>query len=311
MSWAQALEILKQIVAKMNNDAEGAQWLDRLEQLDCGDAHRLGYCIAIDVTSGALTIEEYAEILDGVNISETCSRRAFATTPIAESKTFKCSSRLAVSTDKAQRCIRVLTLGNFRAFYRTNRTDSPDDLAAIHAEHFSGPGPRDLAGIKELWSGDEGVVWILPKEDYDALRAGKSGDELATLLNDALGLYKDKTTLTEEQREAGLHDTREFVGVLYPSGFDGARQPTTLDATWNTFGSYYVSAGVDDGWGRTASCSGNASPIRERVHKTFDGSLADFEGFAIGHVTDRTENRAALLEMADRRLEFILSSNPS
>jgi hypothetical protein len=311
MSWAQALEILKQIVASMNNNAEGVQWLDRLERLECGDAHRLGYCIAIDIACGALTIDEYAEILDGVNISETCSRRAFATTPVAESRALKCSSRLAVSTDTSQRYVRVLTLGNFRAFYRKDRTDSPDDLAAIHAEHFSGPGPRDLAGIKELWSGEEGVVCILPNEDYDALRSGKTGDEIATLLNDALGLYKEETRLTEEEREAGLHDRNEFVGVLYPPGFVGARQPTTLDATWRSFGSYYVSTGADDGWGRTVSCSGNASPIRERVHKEFKKSMADFEGFAIGHVTERTENRAALLEIADRRLESILSSRPT
>jgi hypothetical protein len=36
--------------------------------------------------------------------------------------------------------------------------------------------------------------------------------------------------------------------------------------------------------------------------------MADFEGFAIGHVTERTENRTALLEIADRRLESILQS---
>jgi len=202
-------------------------------------------------------------------------------------------------------------LGNFQHFYRPNRSESPDDLAATHAEHFSGPGPRDLAGIREKWSGEEGIVWILPQEDYDDLRRGRSGDEIATLLNDALGLYKEETRLTEEEREAGLHDTNEFVGVLYPPGFDGARQPTTLDATWKSFGSYYVSAGDDDGWGRTVSCSGNASPVRERVHKTFEGSLADFEGFAIGHVIERMENRAALLEIADRRLESILSSRPT
>lgn len=308
MSWAQALEILKQIVANMNNDAEGAQWLDRLEQINCGDAHRLGYCIAIDVACGALTIEEYAEILDGVNISETCSRRAFATTPVAESKALKCCSRLAVSTDRGQRYIRVLTLYSFHHYFLKNRAETPDDLAATHAQYFSGPLPRDLAGVHEKWSGEDGIVWILPQEDYEALSADRSRDELATLLNDALGLHKETTTLTEEEREAGLHDKNEFVGVLYPPGFDGARQPTTLDATWRSFGSYYVSAGADDGWGRTVSCSGSASPIRERVHKEFKKSMADFEPFAIGHVTERTENRTALLEIADRRLESILSA---
>jgi hypothetical protein len=201
----------------------------------------------------------------------------------------------------------VLTLGNFQHFYRSDRSESPDDLAATHAEHFSGPGPRDLAGVKEKWSGEEGVVWVLPEEDLDKLRAGKTRDELATALNDALGLYKEETTLTEEERDEGLHDAREFVGVLYPRNFDGGCPPTTLDATWKSFGSYYVSAGGDDGWGLTVSCSGDALTIRERVHKTYDGSLADFVGFAIGHVTERTENRIALLEIADRRLESLLS----
>ena len=307
MSWNQALEILKQIVDNMNNNAEGIEWLNRLEQVACRDAHRLGYCIAIDVASGALTVAQYAELLDGVSVSETCSRRAFATAPVTESKTLKCSSRLAASTDKSQRYVRVLTLGNFVHFYRPDRTESPDDLAAVHGEHFSGPGPTDLAGVKEKWSGEEGVVWVLPNEDLEKLAAGRTGDELATLLNDALGLYKDETTLTEKERKAGLHDAREFVGVLYPAGFDGACPPTTLDATWKSFGSYYLSAGGDDGWGRTVSCSGSNLPIRERVHKTYEGSLTEFEGFAIGHVTERTENRTALLEIADRRLESILS----
>jgi hypothetical protein len=58
MSWAQALEILKTIVANMNNNAEGIEWLNRLEQVDCRDAHRLGYCIAIDVASGAVSVEQ-------------------------------------------------------------------------------------------------------------------------------------------------------------------------------------------------------------------------------------------------------------
>lgn len=305
MSWAQALDILKTIVANMNNNAEGIEWLNRLEQVDCRDAHRLGYCIAIDVASGALSVEQYAELLDGVNVSETCSRKAFATSPVTESRTLKCSSLLAVSTDATQRYVRVLTLGNFVHYYRRDRTESPDDLAAVHGEHFSGPGPRDLAGIKEKWNGEEGVVWVMSKEDLDPLKRGRTGDELATLLNDALGLYKEETP--KDVRDAGMHDAREFVGVLYPPGFDGACPPTTLDATWWNFGSYYVSAGGDDGWGRTVSCSGSNVTIRERVHKTYEGSMADFEGFAIGHVTERTENRTALLEIADRRLESLLS----
>ena len=311
MSWEQALDILKQVVATMRNDAEGTEWLGRLEQIECGDAHRLGYCIAIDIASGALTIAQYAEILDGVNIAETCSRRAFAITPIVTSKTLKCVSSLVVPPDKTQRYIRVLTLGNFIDYYRKDRTHNPDDVVAVYDEHFADYGPKDLAGVREIWSGEDGIVWVMPKEDYDALSVGRTRDELATLLNDALGLRKAPTTLTEDERKAGLHDDREFVGVLYPAGFDGARQPTTLDATWRDFGSYYVSAGGADGWGRTVSCSGKESPVRERVHKEFKKSMADFEGFGIGHVTAQTLDRTALLEIADRRLESILATPAS
>jgi len=310
MSWIQAVEILRQIVGRMRNNGDGTEWLERLEQIGCKDAHRLGFCIAIDVASGALTIEQYAELLDGLNLSETCSRRAFAKRVDAvEPDTIKCISHIVVSSEETDRYVQVIALGDFMTFFRKYHTYTPDDVQAVWTQHFSPYAPRDLAGIKEIWRGLTGVIWITSSEDFESLKFGRTGDELATVLNDALGLGKHSTSLTEEQIEEGLHDANELVGLLYPQSFSGARPPTAFDATWMGFGSYYVSGG-DDGWGRTVSCSGTQVPMRERVHREYKESMEHFEGFPIGHIREQAANRSALLEMADRRLESILSSSP-
>jgi hypothetical protein len=300
MSWIQAINLLQRTIGKMSVPSDGMEWINRLKKAECKDARRLGFCIAIDVASGALTIAEVAGVLNEMDSRETCPRRAFAKALVKSSGSVTriCTSRLKVPLSKDS-YLKILTIGDFITYYKKNLSLAPDDVEAVRTDYFSPYAAMDLADIREWWSSSNGVVWVMSREEYEALANGMSANELATLLNDALGLGKD-ITRTE-------NDGSEFVGVSYPADFDIARQPTTFDASWMNFGSYYVSAGKHDGWGRTVSCSGTHNGLRERVHPEFEGLTSEFEGFPIGEVLDRTFDRSALLKTAEGRLKLALT----
>jgi hypothetical protein len=300
MSWAQAVEILQQIVGQMSSPAKGMEWLKKLEKTECGDAYRLGYCIAIDVTSGAIPSIEYARLFDALDDNEMCPRRAFAKAFAGSTGrgALQCASRLHLPSAVPERYLRVLTIGDFMTYYKKNRVLTPDDVADIREEYFSSYVPRDLSDIKEWFSGANGVVWVMSRKQYEDLLSYKTGDELATLLNDALGFGKEAT-----QSE---NDGRELVGILYPADFHQVTQPTTLDAYWMDFGWYFVSYGRDNGWGQTVSCSGTNTSLGERVHREFKGLTKEFVGFPIGKILTRTIRREFLTESANLRLESIL-----
>jgi hypothetical protein len=306
MSWTQALNILENVIKEMRNPTDGREWLKRLEKTECKDARRLGFCIAIDVASGALGPQDYADVLNGIDANEACPRKAFgeAFAKHPKRKNLICASRLSViGPADAEPYIRVLSLLDFITYYKKDRSLAPDDVAAIRTEYFSAYAPNDLSDIREWWSGSNGVVWVMSRIEYEDLASKYDGDELASLLNDALGLGKEPTRSDD--------DGRELVGVTYPPRFDGTAQPTALDALWVNFGWYYVSYGKDDSWGKTVSCSGKRQPLRERVHKEFEKLTAEYVGFPIGRILYRIIDRTALLDNADGRLESILASASS
>jgi hypothetical protein len=93
-----------------------------------------------------------------------------------------------------------------------------------------------------------------------------------------------------------------LVGVYYPQGYQvgSAKQPTTLDGF--QLGSYFLSYGKHDGWGRTRSCSGTLPPQRERVHAPFGPLSDDFTGREIGPSRDPATHRGTLLKDGYLRL---------
>src|SRR5437764_1413615 len=112
----------------MVGPADGTDWLSRLEKVECKDAHRLGFCIAIDVASGALSAEEYASVLDRVGKGESCPRRAFAVAFAKHPRRadLVCASKLSSTTeDDGDSYIRILSLRDFITYYKKNRTLSP------------------------------------------------------------------------------------------------------------------------------------------------------------------------------------------
>lgn len=302
MSWAQAIEQINKVIDKMNSPSDGTEWLSRLEKTECKDAYRLGFCIAIDLAAEALTADEIAGVLDKIDNTESCPRQAFAKA-FADKRleeTLVCKSRFDVPSAGTDDYIRVLTLKDFITHYKKNRSLGRDDVAAVRTDYFSEYVASDLSDIREWWSGANDVVWVMSRTEFESLKAsGLSGDALATLLNDALGLGKEP-----RQRD---NDGRELVAVSYPAGFDNVKQPTTLDAYWANFGWYYVSYGKEHGWGQTVSCSGTCTPLRERVHVGFHGLSRDFIGFQIGDILNLSTDRAVLVENANQRLESILS----
>lgn len=301
MSWEQARRTLEVVIERMTNPGHGLEWLSRLEKADCGDGRRLGYCIAIDVESGAIAPEDYANVLEGMDNRVTCPRKAFgeALARHPRRKDLVCASRLRRTG--TERYVRILSMREFITFYKKDRSLAPDDVAAVREEYFSEHVPKDLSDIRECWGGTNGLVWVMSRDEYDGLASIYTGDALASLLNDRLGLGKEQSK--------GDNDGRDLVGVRYPDHSPGtASQPTALDAYWIAFGWYYVSYKEHDGWGRTVSCSGDYEPLRERVHLELERLTADYLGFPIGRILYRRRDRLRLLAYADSTLESILAS---
>jgi hypothetical protein len=111
-----------------------------------------------------------------------------------------------------------------------------------------------------------------------------SRPDAATVLNDALGLGFPP-------RSSGA----ELVAVQYPRGVPtDCGQPRTLHADWEGL-NFFMPYGRQDGWGRTQSCSGTLSPMRERVHGGYSHGLSSaYRGMHVGKIQHSVQDRNEL-----------------
>jgi hypothetical protein len=305
MSWDKIKKfLLDNVIDSMNDPTRGRKWLNALEKKSCPDGKRLGACIAIDVKSGALTGQTFADILDTMDTSPAALKdacRAFGITLAKHPKqaAFICASQYSGDPlPKTNHYVRVLSLDAFIEFYvqPTYAAIGFDQVSLddVRTMFFDEPVHSNLGEIEAWWSGRNGNVWVLSYEDLDKLVGQSTGAERASLLNDALGMGIDGKDL----------HWPELVAVYYPSDLDvECRQPTTLDASWDMPGSYYVSYGNFDRWGRTHSCSGERERIRERVHLKFKNLTRDYSIYQLGIVSDLKVDRNKLLDEAFTRFD--------
>jgi hypothetical protein len=292
MSWSIVAARLQAFLTPVLNDPTRFHaWLAVASGVP--EAIRLGACLAIDLKSGALNPKTVGQVFDLLPLAEpdpvAAFEQAFGLHSLAT--TLVCSSELHCDyLNPPDHYIRFLTLAEF-VTYLVGPTHGvlPDAAGAawVMKRYFS-PGPTGLQTVRQIYAGRKGVVWIASAQEINALVVGRTHDDAATFLNDALGLGKGPGILGAKT---------ELVSIEYPEGFDKAvacRQPCTFDAWWGCSTWYFLSYGKVDGWGRTRSCSGNADELRERVHGSINKLTDEYKASFIGYVTPAIPNRGKL-----------------
>lgn len=294
MAWKRVREFLDgELLGKVKEPDLVKEWLDSLAY--SLDGKRLAACIAIDLISGSLETEFYAEVLAYLEKPFDNPSGSFAKALERfpdKGKLVACSAYNQAAVKDGPTYVRVMDLAVFIEYYVT-----PDygmtlgDAAEVRHTFLQGTSLED---VKRPWQGGRGRVWLLPLEDFLA-HHDPDGNRVATELNDILGLGI----------EAGLPGANlpELICVHYPENFDvcTCAQPTALDAQWKTSG-YYVSYIRQDHWGRTQSCSGKRVSCRERIHGTLEGGLDErYSAHLIGTAGPIAHSRVSLVLQAYRR----------
>ncbi len=273
----------------------GCEWLTALSQNNTG--RLLLVCLAIDLKAEAMSPDQFNDVLnalpqDSIDICQAIARKllvdAHSTSP-----RWICGSRLPSGIlDTKERFIRVLELGDFIRFYvrpSLAKGMRPEQVEEVLRQFFDDDDGMTLGDISAWWTGGHGRVWVLPLSEFLQLRDRANPREPGSVYLDALGLP------FPPGEGVGLGGSPHVVAVEYPDyGTLSAekncepKQPTALDATWDSPSPMYVSHGKEDGWGRTHSCTGQKylesryGTARERVHGKFEGLTWHFRALNVG-----------------------------
>lgn len=303
--WNDVVVILQEKLQGIVRDKSSLiHWLNNLKNSE--DGQQLGICLTIDLLSGSLRDHLIATILASVNFGDPDARKAFGEALEAhpERDIFYFVSMLSSPSLRSDAYVNVLHINKFITCYAHPAHGillSPDGIAETKRRYFCSANGRSMEDAKIWWPGRRGIVWVTSKMDYEAKLNSASPTSRASVLKDALGL-----TRPHWLEKGGMY---ELVAVLYPESFGHpCLQPTSLDVWWRDPGHFYLSYGEYDGWGRTQSCSGKESAMRERIHRGFEGLGDGFRAFYVGIVTDEVANRDLLLPEAYSRVEMILNN---
>jgi hypothetical protein len=290
----------------MTNPSHGYNWITRLESSDHGK--RLGACIAIDYSSGAVDTEKLLFLLNYMAKNVAPAPIGTLTDGTIEFLTavdlnprpddFVCCSTLPLSpmavTDRYER---ILSIQDFVTYYGMRYGLVPgaaSDLECLEV-FFNEDSGFGLADI-DYWGGARGRIWVTSSEALRKFMSECTDDEVCRRVNDALGLGKSDST--------GRSPT--MVSVMYPAGFELLRgaQPTVFDGGLICYQNFFISFRKDNGWGRTHSCSGKELEHLERVHAPFGPLSADFEMRRVGNSSDPvTKDPSKLLKASLKRFE--------
>ena len=291
------------VVALMRNQEQGELWLRELEL--CPDGQRLAVCMAIDLHSNAVSPEVFANVLDDLKLGWKDPREAFGEIVNGNN----CNNYICLSGFYAEQnddiYVRILELGDFIEFYLTDRGYSRTraHVKRVRSMYFDPPSGVALSEVRRWIRGRMPNVWVMPFKDLISLTSGEPEGRRGDILYDALGLTG--------KNGVGGRNRPELIGVRYPEQFSiGCVQPTTLDAWWKEAGSYYLSYGKDDAWGRTHSLSGDLESQRERVHSLFKNLTRGYRTHYIGVVKKSPSTSSdRIIKEAYRRLEEVIKQS--
>lgn len=258
------------------------KWVQALGPDD--DSDLLGTCIAIDLKSEALAVERFARVLELISAGLS-PRSAFAEALELHPESLRMGSCFPNAAEHgAGAYASVIDLGTFLEHYASpsGYPMTLDDLAEVDAIFFGSRPGVTLDEIERPWVGPQGIVWVLPLSEVAAMIDGKSSEEAATLLHDALGLW--------------VAWKGPMVYVRYPleAPLDRYPQPTTFDAGFRQAGGCFLSAAEGDGWGRTQSRSGAPVARRERVHGQIERLSKAYTLARLGMPSRKPRNDAAI-----------------
>ncbi len=284
----------------MGTPEQGRRWISLLDKDEDIEGRQIGFSIAIDLAAGAVSPKLYAEILDFLPAEFDRGGPAFGLALRNYSTKHEEPTSEFLAEDRPN-YVRLITLDDFIKFYAQPCYHyTLSEAAAVRDDFFSGQS-RTLEDIDRPWTGGNNRAFVLPWEELKRALASKSGDEIATYLNDALGLGKSNGI--------GEENKPEFVFVRYPKEFDGIefRQPAALDIDWGQGRCFYLSWHSSDLWGRTQSCCGRERPFRERIHGPIGELTSEFTtGHSIGFSESVEKDWTALLRAAERRFDKIV-----
>jgi hypothetical protein len=292
----------REIIQGMKDKKKGLAWLKELPRNQFGEL--LGICMAIDVVSGAVLRDTFSSILDYLKPPFINAKSAYYNAQLKHPTTedFVCASRfnspLLPSTDSY---VRVMEIESFTTYYGGPALGlsslDPSDVARVRKRFFR--RTTNLHQIDRWYSGVNGRVWVMSKNEFSSICRGIPTDAHASILNNRLGLgFK---------RGGGPNGEPEMVAIEYPNNFSvGCKQPTMLDHAWNGNLNWYVSDQDRDGWGTTQSCCGTQKGIRERVHSKFKNLTSDFLTIYIGLANPPPMNNIELIAEAYKRFHALV-----
>ena len=276
-------------------------WIEALGPSDESDL--LGYCLAIDLESGSLTISVLELIFRELRDSFNSPRRefAYAVEQCSETLRLRSQHRAETTSQNPKAYANVLDLTAFLQCYLIPSYPylTPDDLARARAEFF---GQRNDASISQectleeiegSFEGPDGIVWVGPDSAYRS-RTSELGPGAATQLHDILGL--------------GEGWRGEMVYIKYPPGFEppDCVQPSSIDNRWDRAGGCYLSAAEGDRWGRTQSRSGSSEPVQERIHGPINSLTEEFTARLMTEPTIKPRDVRAFREAALERFRQVV-----
>ncbi|HWB96037.1 MAG TPA: hypothetical protein VG672_05030 [Bryobacteraceae bacterium] len=272
----------QRIVHPLKDRARATSWLNSLQKSPAG--RLLAISIALDLVSDAVDDSIYRDVLRSLPAPAGNPCQEFAAAlhkhPEYEGKLLGVSRIRPRPLEEGDHFVRVLEIGTFVKFYdapRSGRGLRLDEVTEVRQLYFEDGSYSDLGDIREVWSGKNGRVWVLPLRDLNAAREAAAREQPGTPVLDALGIPL--------RQGFGPDYLPDLVAIHYPPDWkteNPPRQPTAIDADWQSEEIYYISYGAEDGWGRTHSCSGSASSCRERVHGPFAPLNHGFRGEHIG-----------------------------
>ena len=283
--------LVEHVIARMKNPARGGAWLSDLAASHRGQLLMLN--VAFDAQVKALSLETCAAVLDFLPapLGDGCNEFAVARTAFEREFLGQLSVPESNGNPDLQPedegYVRVLEIGNFTYYYvrpGTGRGLSAEEIGEVRRQYFGESASASFEDITQVWKGKNGRVWVLREDDFQKLMRQpvlvltvEAGDSFqGENIRNALGLPM--------LSGYGPHGGPELVAVHYPPRCIGLqpRQPTSLDADWESAHVFYVSYGLVDGWGMTHSLSVDLQGCRERVHGPFQPLTAEFFGQYIG-----------------------------
>lgn len=229
-------------------------------------AHRLIFCMGIDMACGALHPDQFCEVILHVisKYPEAGDRKislfyAFGDSIRAiYSKNIACSS---FKVEKHDKYVHVISVRKFGKQFQTALSELGVKLDDDNVDSFyEFLNDQDHKITVSAWKNTNSAIFVAHENDFHREKSKGIHHVL-----DALGLiFYNSGTLDSN-----------YLALHYPEDVASYYQPCTLNGDWGSASQsrsgnpFFLTYHKEDDYGRTFSVSGSKKPVRERVHAGF------------------------------------------